>query len=109
MKTSVTPLSKTPPEMPSSLNISIGRPRPKRIPASRLFQGVGNEAKEDAEEALPAADFQMPTDWSPDGRFIAFVNTGFPRLANETQSDVWVFDMAGNRKQVALLKTPFPQ
>jgi len=42
----------------------------------------------DPEERRPAADFQMPTDWSPDGRFVAFANTGFPQTANETQSDV---------------------
>lgn len=34
--------------------------------------------EKDTEEVLPAADFQMPMDWSTDGRFIAFVNTGFP-------------------------------
>lgn len=61
----------------------------------------------DAEEAMPAADFQMPADWSPDGRFIAYVNTAFPRLANDTQGDVWVFDMARGRKPVPLLNTHF--
>ena len=63
--------------------------------------------EKDTEEALPAADFQGPADWSADGRFIAFGNTGFPRSANETQGDVWVFDMARGRKPVPLLNTPF--
>src|SRR6266851_4183093 len=68
-------------------------------------RGLGEK---DAEEAmLQAADFQAPTDWSPDGRFVAFVNTGFPRLANETQGDVWVFDLARDRKPVPLLNTRF--
>jgi DNA-binding winged helix-turn-helix (wHTH) protein/WD40 repeat protein len=67
-------------------------------------RGLGEK---DAEEAMPAADFQAPTDWSPDGRFVAFVNTGFPRLANETQGDVWVFDLARGRKPVPLLNTRF--
>jgi Tol biopolymer transport system component len=61
----------------------------------------------DAEEAMPAADFQAPADWSPDGRFVAYVNTGFPRLANETQGDVWAFDLARGRKPVPLLNTRF--
>jgi Tol biopolymer transport system component len=56
---------------------------------------------------MPGADFQAPTDWSPDGRFVAFVNTGIPRLANEQQSDVWVLDLTRGRKPVPLLKTPF--
>jgi dipeptidyl aminopeptidase/acylaminoacyl peptidase len=63
--------------------------------------------QQDVEEAMPAADFQVPTDWSPDGRFIAFVNTGFPRLANEQQSDVWLLDLARGRKLVPLLNTRF--
>ena len=25
-------------------------------------------------------EIQAPTDWSADGRFVAFVNTGFPRF-----------------------------
>jgi Tol biopolymer transport system component len=67
-------------------------------------RGLGEK---DAEEAMPAADFQAPADWSPDGRFIAFVNTGFPRTANETQGDVWAFDMARGRKPFPLLNTRF--
>jgi Tol biopolymer transport system component/DNA-binding winged helix-turn-helix (wHTH) protein len=67
-------------------------------------RGLGEK---DTEEAMPAADFQGPTDWSPDGRFIAFANTGFPRSANETQGDVRVFDMARGGKPIPLLNTPF--
>lgn len=63
--------------------------------------------EKDEEEAMPAADFQVPTDWSPDGRFVAFVNTGFPLLASEQQSDVWVLDLARGRELVPLLKTGF--
>jgi Tol biopolymer transport system component len=64
--------------------------------------------KNDEEQVLPAADFQMPMDWSPNGRFIAFVNTGFPRFANETQGDVYVFDRTRtNKKPIPLLHTRF--
>jgi Tol biopolymer transport system component/DNA-binding winged helix-turn-helix (wHTH) protein len=59
------------------------------------------------EEVLPAADFQMPMDWSPDGRFVAFVNTGFPRFANETQGDVYVSDRARSQNPIPLLNTRF--
>jgi DNA-binding winged helix-turn-helix (wHTH) protein len=68
------------------------------------LRGLGQD---DAEEAMPAADFQVPTDWSPDGRFLAFMNTGFPRLATEQQSDVWLLDLARGRKLIPLLKTRF--
>jgi eukaryotic-like serine/threonine-protein kinase len=74
--------------------------RPPRV----HVRGLGET---DSEQAMPAADFQMTTDWSPDGRFVAFGNTGFPRSANETQGDVWVFDLASGRKPVPLLNTRF--
>jgi eukaryotic-like serine/threonine-protein kinase len=77
-----------------------GDDKPPRV----HVRGLGEK---DTEEALPAADFQGPADWSADGRFIAFGNTGFPRSANETQGDVWVFDMARGRKPVPLLNTLF--
>ena len=64
-------------------------------------------AENDAEQSMPAADFQMPGSWSADGRFIAFVNTGFPRSENEKQGDVWMFDLAQGRKAVPLLNTRF--
>ena len=74
------------------------------MPPRVHLRGVGEN---DTEETTPAGDFQMPTDWSPDGRFVAFGNTGFPRFANETQGDVWVFDLARNRKAIPLLTTRF--
>jgi len=61
----------------------------------------------DKEEILTSDGFNQPTDWSPDGRFIVFSNTGIPRYANETQGDVWAVDLAHNRKQIPLLNTSF--
>jgi dipeptidyl aminopeptidase/acylaminoacyl peptidase len=63
--------------------------------------------EKDQEDAYPSSTFQSPGDWSPDGRFVAFENTGFPRFANETQSDVWLVDLARDRKLLPLLSTPF--
>jgi Tol biopolymer transport system component len=74
--------------------------RPPRIHVRGLQEN-------DTEEVLPAADFQMPMDWSPDGRFVAFVNTGFPRFANETQGDVYIFDRARSGGPIPLLNTRF--
>jgi eukaryotic-like serine/threonine-protein kinase len=75
-----------------------------KMTAMVSVRGLGEN---DAEKLMPAGEFQMPTDWSPDGRFIAYVNTGFPRLANETQGDVWVFDLAHDGKTVPVLNTKF--
>jgi Tol biopolymer transport system component/DNA-binding winged helix-turn-helix (wHTH) protein len=68
------------------------------------LRGLGVE---ETEKEMPAADFQMPTDWSPDGRFVAYVNTGFPRTANETQGDVWLLDLTRSGKPAPLLDTRF--
>jgi Tol biopolymer transport system component len=68
------------------------------------IRGVGEN---DAEEPLAPAEFQMPTDWSPDGRFIVFGNTGSARLSSEIQSDVLMFDLAHGRKVIPVLSTRF--
>jgi Tol biopolymer transport system component/DNA-binding winged helix-turn-helix (wHTH) protein len=68
------------------------------------FRGLGQS---DPEEPMSAQDFQMPTDWSPDGRFVSFVNTGFPRTENEAQSDVWLLDLKRGRKILPLLNSRF--
>ncbi|MBI3278907.1 MAG: winged helix-turn-helix domain-containing protein [Acidobacteria bacterium] len=78
-------------------------------PASPFFprvviRGLGER---DPEQAFAPGGFQLTTDWSPDGRFIVFVNTGFPLYANETQGDVWVADLHDGRKQIPLLDTKF--
>jgi Tol biopolymer transport system component len=78
--------------------------QPDGDPPRVHVRGLGAKGPE---EEMPAADFQMPTDWSPDGRFVAFVNTGFPRTANEAQGDVWLLDMIRGRKPVPLLNTKF--
>ena len=76
----------------------VGRPPQVRI------RGVGEN---DAEEALAPDGFQMPTDWSPDGRFIVFENTGVARLSSDIQSDVLMFDLAHGRKVIPVLSTRF--
>src|SRR5205085_8163002 len=59
------------------------------------------------EETTPVADFQIPLDWSSDGRFMAFMTTGFPRFANEQQSDINMFDLAQGKKFLPLLNSRF--
>jgi eukaryotic-like serine/threonine-protein kinase len=74
-----------------------------RLP--KLFvRGIGET---DPEEPLPENFFQIPTDWSRDGRFIAFTNTSFAQVQNEMRGDVWLSDTARGRKPVHLIGTPF--
>ena len=45
----------------------------------------------------------MPTDWSPDGRFVLYtVSTTFPRT-----SDIWALPMVGERKPFPVIQTQF--
>jgi Tol biopolymer transport system component/DNA-binding winged helix-turn-helix (wHTH) protein len=71
----------------------------------RLFvRGIGDT---DPEEPLPDDFFQIPTDWSRDGRFIAFTNTTFAQVQNEFRGDVWLIDMARGKKVIRLISSPF--
>ncbi len=80
------------------LHGSVGRQPQVRI------RGLGEN---DAEEALAPDQFQIPTDWSPDGRFLVFSNTAASRVANETHSDVLLFDLAQGRRVIPVLSTRF--
>jgi serine/threonine-protein kinase len=51
----------------------------------------------------------LPTDWSPDGRFILYNNSGLPSLTQGFSSDVFAIDMARNRRVIPLLNTPFQE
>ena len=68
------------------------------------MQGLGSTREAPGN---PCSALTIPTDWSLDGRFIAFVDAGFPRTANETQGDVWLLDVANAWKAIPLLTTKF--
>lgn len=68
------------------------------------IRGVGENEKEVIETE---GGFQNPTDWSPDGRFLAFTNNGSARLASEVQGDVFLMDLERNRKITPLLHSTF--
>jgi Tol biopolymer transport system component len=63
--------------------------------------------EEAPEEILPEAFFQIPTDWSRDGRFLAFTNTAFRGIENEREGNVWLIDMTHGRRVIPLLDSPF--
>lgn len=58
-------------------------------------------------EPLPDTGFMLPTDWSPDGRFILYNNSALPSITQGFSSDVFAVDMARNRRVIPLLSTPF--
>ena len=58
---------------------------------------------------MPDTGFMVPTDWSPDGRFILYNNADLPAIAHNFPADVFAIDMARGRKVIHLLKTPFSE
>jgi Tol biopolymer transport system component/DNA-binding winged helix-turn-helix (wHTH) protein len=73
-------------------------------PVKIHVRALGEQEKE---EAIEPGGFQMPTDWSSDGRFLAFMNTRLARSAVETQGDIWVVDLQRGRKLSPLINSRF--
>jgi len=73
-------------------------------PPQLFLRGIGES---DAEEKLPQGFFQVPTDWSRDGRFIAYTSASYAQSQNEMRGAVWLIDMARDRKVIPLITTPF--
>jgi dipeptidyl aminopeptidase/acylaminoacyl peptidase len=63
----------------------------------RLAGGAGVE-----ERLVPADQMAFAASWSPDGRFLLYVNND-----PHTLTDLWVLPMAGDRVSSAFHKTPF--
>ena len=66
-----------------------------------LFEKAADGTGEE-KELLKAAELVFPTDWSRDGRYIAFSWQG-----KDTGFDAWVLPTFGDRKAIPVLKTPF--
>ena len=68
---------------------------------SNLYQKISSGAG--SEERLLASDTaKFSTDWSPDGRFIAYENQD-----PKTGTDLWVLPLFGDRKPIPFLRTEF--
>lgn len=90
----------------------VWAPDSKKLVFNRAYEGppklfIRGLGENDPEEPLPEDYFQVPSDWSRDGRFIAFTNTTFAQFQHEMKGDVWLIDMARNRQVVRLIHTPF--
>jgi Tol biopolymer transport system component len=63
----------------------------------KAANGLGDE-----ESLLPGPNF--PSAWSPDGRFIIYLNRGV-----KTRRDIWVLPTFGEKKQYLLLNSAFDE
>ena len=73
----------------------------RRAMAPALRQAFTHAARPDELLLEGPGNFTMtPSDWSSDGRFIAYTTHG---------SDIWVLPLFGDRKPFALVRTPFTE
>jgi len=71
---------------------------PAVIRRKRLADSGGGEV------LVPAKGFPIPTDWSPDGRFLAYTD-----LDPKTRRDVWMLPLSGDRKPAPFRRTEFDE
>ena len=65
------------------------------------------EGQEQEQSLAAESDWQFPTDWTSDGRFILYNNVGLTLVENEGQGDIWAADLAQGGKAAPLIRTPF--
>ncbi len=78
-----------------------------RSGAMDLYQTLVNGAVGDEQPLLSSGQVKIrgvPTSWSPDGRFLLYMNS-----APQTGADIWVVPMVGAHAPSVFLKTPFDE
>jgi Tol biopolymer transport system component len=85
---------------PNAKRIAFGKAygRPPVLAMLALDEG---EVAQGLPEGLPEGDIQFPTDWSPDGRFIA--ETSVPRSNRGRNTGIYLVDLARKSELVPLL------
>ena len=85
---------------PDAKRVAFGKAygRPPVLAMLALDEGT---VAQDLPEGVPDGDIQFPTDWSPDGRFIA--ETSVPRSARGRNTGVYLVDLATKSELVPLL------
>lgn len=97
---------------PGLVTAPIWSPDSKRLAFLRALESVPKlriRSLDDPEneQTLASDGFQVPTDWTSDGRFILFTDTGLPLVENEGNGDIWAADLNSSGRQTPLIRTPF--
>ena len=87
----------------------VWSPDGRRVVYASLRDGIRNLYQMSSSGALTeelvlklSQDFSFPTDWSSDGKFIAYTSE-----STKTKADLWVLPLEGNRKAFPFLQTEF--
>ena len=95
---------------PSSADFPVWSPDGSRIVFATARDGPFNLYQKNVnggteEPILKSDDFKLPTDWSPDGRFVLFHSMSV-RTTNPNW-DLWILPLNGDSKPYPLTQTPF--
>jgi DNA-binding winged helix-turn-helix (wHTH) protein/Tol biopolymer transport system component len=74
-----------------------------RSPVLAMLTLREGDAPERFPEGFPEASIQLPSDWSPDGRFISETNIWFTHPAGQQNSNTYLVDLARKSEVVPLL------
>jgi Tol biopolymer transport system component len=93
---------------PATYGAPVWAPDGKRVVLARAEGApprlaVKSISENAPEELLTPAPFQLPTDWSPDGRFIAYQTSG---SISAPGADVFAVDLLQGRRLVPLIQSP---
>ena len=89
---------------PDGQRIAYGAAKGTTGPPNLFSQNTNGTGSE--ELLIESHDSLWPEDWSQDGKFLLYSLTTND-IASKTQSDLWLLPMAGDRRPVPFLTTPF--
>ena len=98
---------------PGNVAAPVWSPDSKRLAFLRAFESVPKlfvrslEGGQENERSLAGDGFQIPTSWTPDGRFILYGISGLTLVENEGQGDIWFADLDQGGRLSPLIKTQF--
>lgn len=99
-------------DLPGYLDSPVWSPDSSRLAYGRTsgqppFLYIKGLNDQDPEQALPRDRHQFPSDWSPDGRFVAYSGLLYANTERESNANIVLVDLENGPKLVPLLQSSF--